>query len=148
MGSDGTHLCAATPIRDRVGVGADAPPRSHAAGRSPPGPLDRPIAAAASSPAFVRPLVPLLGACEARLAQAVAGYGADISDPAAETLAAGGKRVRPLLVFCAAPRRPEAHDGLVSAAAAVELVHMATLVHDDLIDGATLRRGRPTGARP
>jgi geranylgeranyl pyrophosphate synthase len=77
----------------------------------------------------------------------VAGYGADISDPAAETLAAGGKRVRPLLVFCAAPRRPGAHEGLVSAAAAVELIHMATLVHDDLIDGATLRRGRPTVAR-
>jgi geranylgeranyl pyrophosphate synthase len=86
-------------------------------------------------------------ACEARLVQAVAGYGADISDPAAETLAAGGKRVRPLLVFCAAPRGTGRRDGLVSAAAAVELVHMATLVHDDLIDGATMRRGRPTVAR-
>jgi len=55
--------------------------------------------------------------------------------------------VRPLLVFCAAPRRDEAREALVSAAAAVELVHMATLVHDDLIDGATIRRGRPTVAQ-
>jgi octaprenyl-diphosphate synthase len=56
--------------------------------------------------------------------------------------------VRPLLVFCAAPRGGGSdREGLVSAAAAVELVHMATLVHDDLIDGATIRRGRPTVAR-
>jgi octaprenyl-diphosphate synthase len=55
--------------------------------------------------------------------------------------------VRPLLVFCSAPRESRQAEGLVSAAAAVELVHMATLVHDDLIDGATLRRGQPTVAR-
>src|SRR5690606_28858789 len=71
--------------------------------------------------------------------------------PAVDTLAAGGKRVRPLLVFCAAPRGaladPDVREDLMSAAAAVELVHMATLVHDDLLDGATMRRGRPTVAR-
>jgi geranylgeranyl pyrophosphate synthase len=70
--------------------------------------------------------------------------------PAADTLAAGGKRVRPLLVFCSAPRAALEDEGarnrLLSAAAAVELVHMATLVHDDLLDGATMRRGRPTVA--
>jgi hypothetical protein len=58
--------------------------------------------------------------------------------------------VRPLLVFCAAPRPaledPATLEHLLSAAAAVELVHMATLVHDDLLDGATMRRGRPTVA--
>ena len=71
--------------------------------------------------------------------------------PAADTLAAGGKRVRPLLVFCSAPRPaledPAALEHLLSAASAVELVHMATLVHDDLLDGATMRRGRPTVAQ-
>jgi len=77
----------------------------------------------------------------------VSGHAAEISGPAAETLAAGGKRVRPLLVFCSAPRDFRAHESLVSAAAAVELVHMATLVHDDLIDHAALRRGQPTVAR-
>src|SRR5918999_952303 len=57
------------------------------------------------------------------------------------TLTAGGKRLRPVLVFlCAA----EPSDPLVPAAVAVELLHMATLVHDDVLDGADLRRGRPT----
>jgi geranylgeranyl pyrophosphate synthase len=80
----------------------------------------------------------------------VAGHAQQVVGPAADTLAAGGKRVRPLLVFCAAPRAAledgAARDRLLSAAAAVELVHMATLVHDDLLDGATMRRGRPTVA--
>src|SRR5262249_29313239 len=67
--------------------------------------------------------------------------------PAKGRRAAGGKRRRPLLVFCCAPRGAADAGGLISAATAVELVHMATLVHDDLIDRATLRRGRPTVAR-
>jgi geranylgeranyl pyrophosphate synthase len=57
----------------------------------------------------------------------------------AEALAAGGKRLRPLLVYLSS--RPGAPPS-VAAGAAVELVHLATLVHDDLIDGARLRRGR------
>jgi octaprenyl-diphosphate synthase len=96
-------------------------------------------------------MAPLLAACEERLRDAVSGHAAEVGVPAADTLAAGGKRIRPLLVFCAAPRAAladaERREGLLSAAAAVELVHMATLVHDDLLDGATIRRGRPTVAR-
>ena len=57
------------------------------------------------------------------------------------TLAAGGKRLRPMLVFLCAG---EPDERLVAAGAAVELLHMATLVHDDVLDGAELRRGRPT----
>jgi octaprenyl-diphosphate synthase len=100
--------------------------------------------------AAVRPLVPVLSLCEQRLRQAVDGHALEVVRPATDTLAAGGKRVRPLLVFCAAPRPaledPATLEHLLSAAAAVELVHMATLVHDDLLDGATMRRGRPTVA--
>jgi geranylgeranyl pyrophosphate synthase len=65
---------------------------------------------------------------------------------------AGGKRLRPLLVVLSAEsaggpgREPEREQRLVRAAVAVELVHSATLVHDDLIDGAELRRGRLTVA--
>jgi geranylgeranyl pyrophosphate synthase len=65
---------------------------------------------------------------------------------------AGGKRLRPLLVVLAAesgggpPAGPDGEERLVRAAVAVALVHSATLVHDDLIDGAQLRRGRPTVA--
>jgi geranylgeranyl pyrophosphate synthase len=94
-------------------------------------------------------VAPLLARCEERLRAAVSGHAPEVGDPAAETLAAGGKRVRPLLVFCSAPRVAPAgladtQENLLSAAVAVELVHMATLVHDDLLDGATMRRGRPT----
>ncbi|HWH14351.1 MAG TPA: polyprenyl synthetase family protein [Miltoncostaeaceae bacterium] len=84
--------------------------------------------------------------CEERLRLAVADGLPGVTGPAADTLAAGGKRLRPLLVFCCAPAGGREDPGVVRAAAAVELVHMATLVHDDLIDGAPLRRGRPTVA--
>ena len=65
---------------------------------------------------------------------------------AGATLAAGGKRLRPMLVLLCAG--PGAGEPAVRAAAAVELVHMATLVHDDVLDAAPLRRGRPDGRRP
>jgi geranylgeranyl pyrophosphate synthase len=67
-----------------------------------------------------------------------------VADIGVETLAAGGKRLRPVLVFLATPpsRRDDEH--VVAAGAAVELVHMATLVHDDMLDRADLRRGQPT----
>jgi geranylgeranyl pyrophosphate synthase len=95
----------------------------------------------------VRPFAPLLRACEKRLSAVVSDHVPQLSGPAADTLAAGGKRLRPLLVFCAAPRKRGHDSALVAAATAVELVHMATLVHDDIIDDASLRRGRPTVAQ-
>ena len=59
------------------------------------------------------------------------------------TIAAGGKRLRPLIVFVAG-LGSDAGDALSRAAAAVELIHSATLVHDDVLDDAPLRRGRRT----
>jgi geranylgeranyl pyrophosphate synthase len=81
---------------------------------------------------------------ELRLEQAVRSHPGLVGRIGTETLEAGGKRLRPVLVFLAAP--PEARHGErpLAAGTAVELVHMATLVHDDLLDGARLRRGRPT----
>ncbi|MDX6524757.1 MAG: hypothetical protein QOI43_268 [Gaiellales bacterium] len=61
-----------------------------------------------------------------------------------ETLHAGGKRLRPTLVYLSAPVGARAAPAVEIAAAAVELVHMATLVHDDVLDEAPLRRGHPT----
>ncbi len=81
---------------------------------------------------------------ERRLAGDVAWAGGATAATAADTLAAGGKRLRPLLVLLSAPVDAHDRDDLVRAGAAVELVHMATLVHDDVIDHAALRRGRPT----
>ena len=83
----------------------------------------------------------LIERTEARLAEVSVGHGEVLGAFAGDTLAAGGKRLRPLLVFiCGA----DDSDALVRAGAAVELLHMATLVHDDVLDRATLRRGRAT----
>jgi geranylgeranyl pyrophosphate synthase len=83
---------------------------------------------------------------ESELAALTADYGDALARFAGDTLSAGGKRLRPLLVFvCAAPEKEDAvWTALVRAGAAVELVHMATLVHDDVVDGAQVRRGHPT----
>jgi geranylgeranyl pyrophosphate synthase len=83
-----------------------------------------------------------LGEVEELLREAVAGHGERLGEDAGATLDAGGKRLRPMLVLlCAGPERSEE---AVRAAAAIELVHMATLVHDDVLDDAPLRRGLPT----
>jgi geranylgeranyl pyrophosphate synthase len=79
---------------------------------------------------------------EARLREVAESHGDELARHAAGTLSAGGKRLRPMLVFLCAGDGAE--EPLVSAAAAVELLHMATLVHDDVLDRASLRRGRPT----
>jgi geranylgeranyl pyrophosphate synthase len=76
---------------------------------------------------------------EELLDQSMAGHPGLVAEIGAEALTAGGKRLRPMLTFLSAPAgtRPS-----VAAGAAVELVHMATLVHDDLIDRAHFRRGK------
>jgi geranylgeranyl pyrophosphate synthase len=80
-----------------------------------------------------------LAELEDRLEHAVGSYRGVVADVGGEALAAGGKRLRPLLVYLSTP--PGADPPVVSGVA-VELVHLATLMHDDLIDGAQLRRGR------
>jgi geranylgeranyl pyrophosphate synthase len=79
---------------------------------------------------------------ERRLGETVAGWGEELGRDAGETLTAGGKRMRPLLVLLCAGRG--AGQEAIRAATAIELVHMATLVHDDVLDDAPLRRGLPT----
>jgi geranylgeranyl pyrophosphate synthase len=81
---------------------------------------------------------------ELRLDQAVASHPGLVGDAGGEILAAGGKRLRPALVFLATPPHLRSTERTAAAGAAVELIHMATLVHDDLIDSAELRRGKPT----
>jgi geranylgeranyl pyrophosphate synthase len=75
---------------------------------------------------------------EARLERAVEAHPGVVAAVGKESLAAGGKRLRPVLVFLSAPENGEPP---VAAGVAVELLHMATLVHDDLIDRAEVRRG-------
>jgi geranylgeranyl pyrophosphate synthase len=60
-------------------------------------------------------------------------------------LSSGGKRIRPaLVIFASRLYSPEIGSEAVALAAAVEMLHTASLVHDDLIDGSLLRRGIPT----
>jgi geranylgeranyl pyrophosphate synthase len=86
-----------------------------------------------------------LGEVEEALRGAIAPFAdAPVGADATATLAAGGKRLRPMLVLLCAGE--EGGEAAVRAATAIELVHMATLVHDDVLDAAPLRRGLPTVA--
>jgi geranylgeranyl pyrophosphate synthase len=75
---------------------------------------------------------------EERLTESVSAYPGLVAEVGGEALSAGGKRLRPLLVFLASAPG----EAPLAAGAAVELIHMATLVHDDLIDRARYRRGQ------
>jgi geranylgeranyl pyrophosphate synthase len=86
----------------------------------------------------------LMTRLEARLDALAGSHGALLAEHAGATIRAGGKRLRPLLVFLAAGELDRDDDGVLRAAVAVELIHSATLVHDDVLDAAALRRGRPT----
>jgi len=57
-------------------------------------------------------------------------------------IAAGGKRLRPLLTVAAARLAGSDNDNCLKLAAAVEFIHTATLLHDDVVDGSQLRRGK------
>jgi geranylgeranyl pyrophosphate synthase len=87
-------------------------------------------------------LAAYMGVLESRLARAVGRRNGAASAVAGEALAAGGKRLRPLLCFLSAPEGES--ELLLAAGVATELIHMATLVHDDLVDGARMRRGAPS----
>ena len=86
----------------------------------------------------------LMTRLEQRLEALAGSHGALLAEHAGSTIRAGGKRLRPLLVFLAAGDAEPDDDGVLRAAVAVELIHSATLVHDDVLDAAPLRRGRPT----
>jgi geranylgeranyl pyrophosphate synthase len=90
------------------------------------------------------PAARLMARLEERLLEAADGHGELLGRHAGDTIAAGGKRLRPLLLFLTAGAPPPESDRLLRSAVAVELVHSATLVHDDGLDGSPLRRGHPT----
>lgn len=87
-------------------------------------------------------VAPLLERVEGRLEAIAASHGEPLATHAGATISAGGKRLRPLLTIVCGDGADE--ERLLRACVAVELVHSATLVHDDVLDAAALRRGRPT----
>lgn len=81
---------------------------------------------------------------EAELRKIAGSFSGVISEAATHLLSAGGKRLRPAFVLLSAHFGSYDLAKVAPLAVAIELIHMATLVHDDVVDGAAVRRGRPT----
>ena len=81
---------------------------------------------------------------EVQLAAAVHSPDAFVAEASAHLLNAGGKRFRPLLVMLAAEFGDQSHPDVPRSAVVVELTHLATLYHDDVMDEASMRRGAPS----
>ena len=93
---------------------------------------------------LTEPVAPFLRVVTQRLFEQVNGFNPQIIPYAQYTLNGNGKLLRPALVALAANSIGEATDAHVNAAVIIEMVHLATLVHDDVLDEAKIRRGRPT----
>ncbi len=116
------------------------------------------MAASASAPANLPPeqgfatvfalLRPHMAQLDRFLAEQIESFEPEIRKMADYCIDTSGKRLRPALVFLSGWKNQETIDSdLVRVAAVVELVHLATLVHDDIMDGAELRRNRRTAAK-
>ncbi len=81
---------------------------------------------------------------EATLTEVLRSHYPDVNALASRATSLGGKRLRPCLALLSAKAVGECQDDSVRVAATVELVHAASLVHDDVLDNATLRRHQPT----
>ncbi|AXB46706.1 polyprenyl synthetase family protein [Amycolatopsis albispora] len=90
---------------------------------------------------LLRDLAGGLSDVEALLRETVRSDVKAVNDAASHLVEAGGKRFRPLFTLLASQFGTGGRDAVVTAAAAVELVHLATLYHDDVMDEATMRRG-------
>lgn len=104
------------------------------------------MASAPEPHAIFGPVAADLETIEAGLRRLIENDPDVVAAPMADLFAAGGKRIRPALVLLAARCGSYDLGKLAPAAIAVELIHAATLVHDDVIDRAEVRRGRPTVA--
>jgi geranylgeranyl pyrophosphate synthase len=93
---------------------------------------------------FFTPVKKGLQEVEALLCAQSEGAHPDMGAVLEHLLSSGGKRIRPTLALLTGQMLQAPRAKLITLAAAVELLHTATLVHDDLIDGALLRRGNPT----
>ncbi|MBM3823966.1 MAG: polyprenyl synthetase family protein [Verrucomicrobia bacterium] len=94
----------------------------------------------------IEPVQPFLQLVQEGLAAQVNGFDKEIAPYARYALASQGKHLRPTLVFLSGQSVGECSQALVRAAIIIEMVHLATLVHDDIMDAASLRRMRPTAS--
>ena len=93
---------------------------------------------------LLEPLAADLGRVERKMREPMHPEYPQLTAVLQSLLDSGGKRLRPALALLAGSFYPADSEKLVSFAASIELLHTATLVHDDLIDRAMLRRGRTT----
>ena len=93
---------------------------------------------------FLAPVQEEIREVEALMRLQAERYHPDLDAAMSLLISAGGKRIRPALAILAGKMLGAQHDQLIYTATAIELLHTATLVHDDLIDNSLLRRGMPT----
>jgi len=106
--------------------------------------LPRLVGDATSDPELAGRLAQGMAEVEAKLLDYTVYPSAFITTAARHLLTAGGKRLRPMLALLTSELGTAVRDDVVDAAVAVELTHLATLYHDDVIDTAPLRRGKPS----
>lgn len=102
------------------------------------------FAAIAQDPEYGPAIATGLARVEKLLRDAIANSDPLIDASSRHLVEAGGKRIRPLLVVLSSLLGDGPTDEIIKAAAIVELIHLATLYHDDVMDSAPLRRGAPT----
>ncbi|MFT8708648.1 MAG: polyprenyl synthetase family protein [Sporolactobacillus sp.] len=85
-----------------------------------------------------------LSVIERELKLAVTSRHPLVEQAAEELIQAGGKRIRPMLALVTAEYGDSSSSQVIDAAVTLELIHMASLVHDDVVDNSDLRRGQPT----
>lgn len=92
----------------------------------------------------IRSDYPVMDSVEQRLRDVLASQSVFMQEISEYLLAGKGKRVRPTLVVLSASLGAADSRELVDVASAIELVHLASLIHDDIIDDSGVRRGKPT----
>jgi len=93
---------------------------------------------------FIESIEEDIAQVEERMLSRSSGYHQELEAALKHLLSSGGKRVRPMVAVLTGTLLGAEKDKLITLGASIELLHTATLVHDDLIDGALLRRGNPT----
>jgi len=93
---------------------------------------------------FLFPIQDLLSQVENRMRSEAEDRNSNLTLALSHLIAAGGKRIRPAVALLIGKMLDADESALITLAAAIELLHTATLVHDDLIDGALFRRGNAT----
>lgn len=93
---------------------------------------------------FFAPVESLMPEVEARMRSQTKGHHPDLAAALEHLLSSGGKRIRPAVALLTGNMLGGEQERLITLAASIEMLHTGTLVHDDLIDGALLRRGIAT----